>query len=174
MFAVELKFEVQARAAVDARTDAVTSLVGALIRNGNLVDGYVAAGKSKAWTVHGIAPGRDAFHKANWNKFVQQRIAGLAHVNLKSPRVRFMGKILETAPGCLCVTPTGFYLFTTFLDLEPPLRCIRCNGTVPLYRLSSSRTGEHSGLLSWQSHYQARAVDDCWLYPGFCVRQVKG
>lgn len=155
MFAVELKFEVQARGAADERTDAITSLIGALERNGNLVNGYVVSGESKAWTVHAIAPGRDAFHKSNWNESVRQSMGGLARVNLKGPRIRYIGKIPETSFTCQCAAPTGFYLFTTFLDVEPPLRCIRCNGTVPLYRLPSSQTGEHSRLLSWQSNYQA-------------------
>jgi predicted nucleic acid-binding Zn ribbon protein len=140
---------------LDARADAVASLVAALVRNGNLVNENVLAAEAKAWTVHGIAPARDAFRKANWNDFVRQRIDGLARVNLKGPRIRYLGAIPETAPSCRCATPTGLYLFTTFLHNEPPVRCIQCSGIVPLYRLPSPKTGEHSGLLSWKSNYQA-------------------
>jgi predicted nucleic acid-binding Zn ribbon protein len=130
-------------------------LTAAFVRNGNLLEKFLVANGSKGWTVHGIAPARDAFHKANWNEFVRQRMSGLLPANLKRPRIRFLGVVPETAPVCRCVKPRGVFLFTTFLDIEPPVRCIHCNGIVPLYHLPRSTTGEHSGLLSWKSNYKA-------------------
>lgn len=35
------------------------------------------------------------------------------------------------------------------------MRCIGCNGIVPLYRLPCPATGGYSDLLGWQSNYQA-------------------
>ncbi len=130
-------------------------LIGAFVRNGNLIDEFLVANDPKQWTAYGIAPARDAFHKANWNEFVRQRLGGLTAANLKRPRVRFLGAVPETAPACRCAKPRGYLLFTTLFHKEPPVRCIHCNGIVPLYRLPRSTTGEHSGLLSWQSNYQA-------------------
>jgi predicted nucleic acid-binding Zn ribbon protein len=155
MLAVELKFESKARGSSDAKTDPITWLIGALVRNGSMMEEFLVADGSKGWTVYGVAPARDAFHKTNWNEFVGQRVVGLQQANLNSPRIRFLGVVPETAADCRCAKPRGVFLFTTFLHIEPPVRCIHCNGLVPLYRLPRSTTGEHSGLLSWKSNYQA-------------------
>jgi len=155
MFAVELKFDPQARGASDDKLDAITWLIAALVRNGNLLEEFLLVGESTGWTVYGVAPARDAFRMENRNEFVQQRIAALPRVKLKRPHIRFLGTVPETSAACRCARPRGFFLFTTFLHLEPPVRCIHCNGTVPLYRLPRPTTGEHSGLLSWKSNYQA-------------------
>lgn len=155
MFVVQLTFDQLERGAADVKVDAITSLIAALVRNGNLLDEFMLAGGSKGWTVYGVAPARDAFHRANWNGFVQQKASGLRQVSLTLPRIRFLGLIPEAVPACRCAGPSGLYLFTTFLHREPPVRCIRCSGPVPLYRLSHSASGEHSGLLSWESNYQA-------------------
>lgn len=155
MLAVELKFDPLARGASDEKVDAITWLIAALVRNGNLLKEFFLVDESKGWTIYGAAPARDAFHKANWNEYVQQRIIGLRAVNLRRPRIRFLGTVPETSDACRCAKPRSVLLFTTFLRLEPPVSCLHCNGAVPLYRLPRPKTGEHSGLLSWNSNYQA-------------------
>jgi len=155
MFAVELRLDSMGRGARSARTDAVMSLTGALVRNGNLMSDCVVAVNPKGWMVSGVAPARDAFRKANWNVFVRLRIAALGDVNLSRPHVRFLGEVPETAPACQCTAQNGLFLFTTFLHTEPPLRCVRCYGTVPIYRLPRIKSEEHSELLSWECNYKA-------------------
>lgn len=155
MFAVELKFELGAAGKAEDQADAITWLTAALVRNGNLLEEFLVRSAPNRWTVYGITPARNAFRRANWNAIVRKRIGALRSVNLGRPRVRLLGTVPETATVCRCTAPRGFFLFTTFLHIEPPLRCIGCNGIVPLYRLPPSATGEHSGLLAWQSNYQA-------------------
>jgi len=157
MFAMELKLGARARGAAPAgaRVEAISWLTAALVRNGSLLDEFIVARESNGWTVYGVAPARDAFRKPNWNEFVRRRIDGLGRVNLKRPTIRFLGAIPESEPACRCAETSGFFLFTTFLHKEPPVRCLDCNGSVPVYRLPRSETGEHSGLLSWWKNYQA-------------------
>jgi predicted nucleic acid-binding Zn ribbon protein len=174
MFAVELKFQSMAPGVADAQADAITWLTAAFVRNGNLLEEFLVKCDSKAWTVYGIIPARDAFHRSNANQLVRQRIDALHSANLRRPRVRVLGVVPETATPCRCAAPTGFFLFATFLHIEPPLWCIDCNGVVPLYRLPQSATGEHSGLLSWKSNY--RACDalqmNCTVGERFGTRQM--
>ena len=174
MFAAELKFESKARGTPEAKADAITWLIGSLVRNGNLLEEFLLEGKAEDWTIYGIMPARDAFQRANWGGLVRQRIAELLLANLKRPRIRFLGVVPETAPACRCAKPRGFFLFTTFLDSEPPVRCIHCNGIVPLYRLPRSPSGEHSGLLSWKSNYQAcdTLQMNCTVGERFGTRQM--
>jgi predicted nucleic acid-binding Zn ribbon protein len=155
MLAVELTVDSIKSRASFARTHRVTSLISALVRNGNLVEAFPVAAGSGAWTVHGIAPARDAFQKANWNEYVQRAISGLAQVDLKLPRIRFLGPVPETGSAFRCGKPKGYFLFTTFLQMGPPVHCIDCGGPIPLYRLPRSKTSEHSALLCWNSNYKA-------------------
>ena len=115
-----------------------------------------------------------AFRKATRNAYVEQGISALAEAQLKQPSIRFLGKIPETAHDCRCARPRSYMLFTTFLDKEPPLRCMHCNGTVPLYRLPHPKMGEHSGLLSWKSNYQAcdSLQMNCTVGERFGTRQL--
>ena len=158
MLAVELKFESEARGvsdAKDAKTDAINWLIGALVRNGSLLEEFLLEDEFEEWTVYGIAPARDAFHERSWNDLVRQRMGELLPAKLKHPCIRFLGVVPETAPACHCAEPKGFFLFTTFLHAEPPVWCLHCKGVVPLYRLPRAASGEHSGLLTWKSNYQA-------------------
>jgi predicted nucleic acid-binding Zn ribbon protein len=174
MLAVELKFTSRKLGGSDSPADAITSLIGVLIRGGNLVGEFVLAPEASGWTVYGTAPARDAFREASWSVFVEQRIGGLAQAGLKRPRIRFLGKIPETADECRCAQSKGYILFTTFLHLEPPLRCMQCNGTIPLYRLPHPKAGEHSDLLSWKSNYQAcdSLQMNCTVGERFGTRQM--
>lgn len=130
--------------------------------------------ESEDWTVYGIAPARDAFHRESWNGSVRKRIGELLPAKLNRPRIRFLGVVPETAPACRCLKPKGFFLFTTFLHSEPPVWCIHCNGVVPLYRLPRATSGEHSGLLSWKSNYQAcdALQMNCTVGERFGTRQM--
>jgi predicted nucleic acid-binding Zn ribbon protein len=130
-------------------------LIGALVRNGNLVEGCLLAADRKGWSIHGVTPARDGLRVVSWNETVRSRIRALADVKLKPPQVRFLGTVPETAPACKCSRQRGFLLFTTFLHTEPPLRCLYCYGTVPLYRLPRPANEEHPQLLSWLCNYRA-------------------
>jgi predicted nucleic acid-binding Zn ribbon protein len=149
MLGVRLRFILKAQnaATIDARTNAIAFLIGALIRNGNLMkDAFVT---ENGWTAYGVAPAREAFNKANRSEFVQQRIGALTEVGLGRPVIGFLGDVPETPSDCRCARSKGFFLFTTFLHTEPPVRCIECAGIVPLYRLPCPETGEYSSLLTW-------------------------
>jgi predicted nucleic acid-binding Zn ribbon protein len=156
MFAVELKFESSARGgSSDAKRDAIGWLIAAFVRNGSLMEQFEAEGAGEKFSVYGMTPARNAFHRANWNDRVRIQIAALKAANLKRPQIRILGIIPETAAVCQCAKPNGYVLFTTFLSVEPPLRCIDCNDTIPVYNLPRPAVGEHQGLFSWRSDYLA-------------------
>jgi predicted nucleic acid-binding Zn ribbon protein len=156
MFALELRFGAQPGGEPDTQVDAIGSYLAALFRNGNLLKTRLIAAEDHGWTVYAAAPARDAFKKANQNEFVQRCISNLKAANVSRPRIHFLGTQPDTVSDCRCPAPRAYYLFTTFLHEEPPVRCMECNGVVPLYRLPRpTKTGEHSALLTWWSNYQA-------------------
>jgi predicted nucleic acid-binding Zn ribbon protein len=154
MFALELSFAAPPTER-EAQFDAIGSYLAALVRNGNLLKDWLIAAEVHGWTVYAGAPARDAFGKANQNTFAQQRLSNLRKCKIRPPRIRFLGAVSDTASDCGCRAPRAYFLFTAFMHTEPPVRCMDCNGVVPLYRLPAPTTGEYSALLTWQADYQA-------------------
>ena len=112
MFAVELILDSVEPGDPGVKLDAINSLLGALKRNGNLLIEFLLETESQGWTVYGLAPAKDAFHKANWNEFVHQRIGSLRAVNLK----KTTHTILGISPGIslrlpMCQTQWFFSLY---------------------------------------------------------------
>lgn len=66
-----------------------------------------------------------------------------------------LGEDVDSVPSCSCLNPSGYALFTTFLSLQSPVRCIDCFHPVALYRFKPMASGEFSELISWQSDYQS-------------------
>jgi predicted nucleic acid-binding Zn ribbon protein len=155
MFSLELRFAAKPGAEREAQFDAIGSYVAALRRNGNLLKEWLIAAEDHGWTVYAAAPARDAFKKANQNEFVRKRLSTLKEAKVGRPFVRFLSTLPDTAPDCRCSAPLAYFLFTTFLHSEPPVRCLECNGVVPLYRLPTPKTGEYSALLTWEADYKA-------------------
>lgn len=174
MFAVELKFEAKTARDPESQTVAISSLVAAFVRNENLREEFLVHKGVGEWFAYGIAPARDAFRASNWNQIVRQRMHALAGAGLKRPQIRFLGVVPDTVSACECAKPEGFYLFTTFLHTEPPLRCLSCSGIVPLYRIPRNKTREHAAVLDWKSNY--RACDtlqmNCGVGERFGTRQM--
>lgn len=66
-----------------------------------------------------------------------------------------LGNSIDEARTCECKEPSAYALFTTYLSLESPIRCLDCFGPTPLYRFSPLASGEFYEVISWQSDYQS-------------------
>lgn len=67
---------------------------------------------------------------------------------------QLVGKDFHTSNACSCKQRSGYVLFTTYLSLESPVRCLDCFQSVPLYRLPCLPSDEHYETIAWQSNYQ--------------------
>jgi len=56
---------------------------------------------------------------------------------------------------CSCHDSSGYILFTDYVSLEPPVRCLDCFQPVPLYRFPTMPSGEYYEIICWQSDYQS-------------------
>jgi predicted nucleic acid-binding Zn ribbon protein len=66
-----------------------------------------------------------------------------------------LGENAESSPTCSCGSPSAYVLFTTYVSLESPIRCLDCFRPVALYRMKVMHSGEFNELISWQSDYQS-------------------
>ena len=60
-----------------------------------------------------------------------------------------------SAKTCSCSNSSGYVLFTNYLSLESPVRCLDCFLPVPLYRFPTMPSGEYYDVICWQSDYHS-------------------
>ncbi len=89
-----------------------------------------------------------------FSEFVRKAVATAATDGVEITS-QLVGESIEGAKLCSCTDPSGFALFTTFLSLESPIRCMDCFGVIPLYRFSPLQSGEFYEVICWQSDYQS-------------------
>jgi hypothetical protein len=66
--------------------DAITSVIAAFVRKGNLQKGYSLGRDSEGWVAYGLAPARDAFKMVHMSNFARERVDGFGDVRLKRLR----------------------------------------------------------------------------------------
>lgn len=154
MLAIELLFRSRRIASEDASSLA-SSYVAALQSNGNILSDWILTVDDGGWRLYAVAPDRHAFKATAQSDTVRKRLADLKRAHVSVSRARYLNCVTEAAEVCTCPTPAGYFLFTTFLHVATPVHCMNCNGFVPLYRIPCSVTGDHFGVLTWQSNYKA-------------------
>lgn len=134
----------------------VNALLGALRMNRQI------CGREWPITVHGhdvvttvFIPERDALNRAHANRYVQEVISSLSDISTQEFVATILGEDIEGASACTCADSRSFILYTTYLSLEPPLRCGDCFNPVPLYTVPPTYNGEYYDIIGWQSDYQA-------------------
>src|SRR5262249_23567635 len=84
-------------------------------------------------------------------------------VGVDRPKVRHLGTDPESRKPCRCRKRPYLILFTTFIHLEPPLRCGACFNPIALFGVpATNEAGDHDDVLRWRDTY--RAID--WLFTG--------
>jgi predicted nucleic acid-binding Zn ribbon protein len=92
---------------------------------------------------------------SRWNRHhVSQALARLEEAGL-DVSCRSLGADPGSASACECTLPSGYMLFTTFLSLESPVRCLDCFQPVALHRFEPTDSDEYYGVIGWQSDYQS-------------------
>ena len=159
----QILFRARRRVSRQQAEDALYSYLAALAKNGQILGDHPTARVRGGYRIFVNVPRADALTHRVDNLWVRRAAKMLAEAGLGPAQIRRLGPDLESRPPCSCRRPPYFVLFTNFLSEEPPVRCGRCFGPVPLYTLPAiGDAGDFQDLLSWQSTYQA--MD--WLFIG--------
>lgn len=139
----------------DAATDAIERLLGAWHTNGQVCGSQwpiVPHGDGLAAIVLTPEPGS---LDARWNRrHVTATLDELARLGL-AVRHESMGEDPTSASGCTCPSPSAYALYTTYISLESPVRCLDCFQPVALHRFEPVEGHEHYPVIGWQSDYRS-------------------
>ncbi len=105
-----------------------------------------------------LLPEQTSLEVTNNGFYVTSSLQRLTKAGLESPSVSILGKDLDSCNMCSCSACSFLILFTTFLSLEPSLRCGDCFDPIPLYKIpaGTAKSGEiQEQVLGWQNDYQA-------------------
>ncbi|CUI02772.1 DUF2310 family Zn-ribbon-containing protein [Massilia antarctica] len=101
-----------------------------------------------------LAPAADSLDERYHGSHVRQRLADAQQAGITFAW-SLIGPACDSADACACANPSAYVLFTTFLTLESPVRCMDCFGPVPLYRFTAPPDADFHDVISWQSDYQS-------------------
>ena len=159
---VEIVFE-GGKSNRNSAENAIGSYLAALMQNGQVADATSARVRG-GFRVVASVPARDALHHRHGSRWVRRALMALRDTN-GAPRVRRIGLDPDEPLPCACRRRRFLVLFADSLTNSSPVRCGRCFGPVPVYRLPRIESADsRRALLRWQDAY--RKLDALWIGSG--------
>lgn len=122
-------------------------------------------------------PERYSLSRRHMLPFTRAAIQELAQAGISNPKAAIVGRTADGVQACRCKRSPAYVMFTHAYSTAAPVRCGRCFGTVPLYRLphwpehvKHGGEGEpfvmaYTDILRWQRDF--RRADRMWFDSGF-------
>lgn len=155
MFTAKISFP-KGRANGDTVSEAAMNVLACWYKNGQILDrNWPTAESARHVDTYVSVPERGSLRPAHNNLYAKEALAKLQADGYGLPIVTVLGPDPTVDPVCSCKGSSAFVLFTHFLSISPPVRCLDCFRPVPLYRLPYPHDEEHFGLLHWAADYRA-------------------
>lgn len=135
--------------------DAISSLLGTWRMSGQICGREWSIVRANgSWWCTVLSPESESLDRRFDGRYVSKALerTGMAGVTVTW---QSLGEDPTSANPCACASPTAFALFTTYVSLESPVRCLDCFRPVALHRFKPQDDGEHFGVIGWQSNYQS-------------------
>ncbi len=155
MYIQDLTFSFLKAAQNEIALDSAHSVLASLRMNGQIC--------GTEWTLHTannqhlarvLTPELGSLSPINRGNYVSKSIDQAEALGI-TIQASLLGEDADSTQACTCSTSSAYALFTTFLSLESPIRCLDCFQPVPLYKLPVMPSGEYYELICWQADYQS-------------------
>lgn len=156
MYVVELQFECFDNTTISAVDRAINGLMEALRFNGQVLgrEFPVVMGEGEFY-VRAVCPEKESLHPRNHSDFVRYCLGQLSAAALLAPKVRVLGRDMNSEQAAENVTPEWQVLYTTYVHTCSPLRSGDSLLPIPLYRNPPTLNGDHKSVIKWQTEWQA-------------------
>ncbi|MBY5990641.1 Zn-ribbon-containing protein [Ferrimonas balearica] len=156
MYLVEIRFECFADTTFSAVERAINGLVEAWRHNGQLLGREFPLVQHDAeFRLRAMCPEQDSLHSRFHSPWARQALAALTEAKLLQPRVKLLGRDINSEASAEQLPENWQLLYTTYVHSCSPLRDGDTLMPVPLYRLPNSFNGDHKALVKWQTEWQA-------------------
>jgi predicted nucleic acid-binding Zn ribbon protein len=156
MYVVELMFECFDNTTVSAVDKAINGLMDALRYNGQVLgrEFPIVMGEG-AFFVRAVCPEEHSLHPNHHSDFVNVCFNRLNDAALLRPKVRLLGRDMNSEEAAGKERPTWQLLYTTYVHTCSPLRSGDTLLPIPLYRNPPTFNGDHKAVIKWQTEWQA-------------------
>ncbi|MFC3023051.1 Zn-ribbon-containing protein [Vibrio zhugei] len=156
MYVVELEFECFADTTITAVDKAINGLMEALRYNGQVLgrEFPMIMGEGE-FSVRAVCPEQDSLHSKYHSDFVNTCLQRLHDACLVGPKVRLLGRDLNSEQAAESDVPNWQVLYTTYVHTCSPLRSGETLLPIPLYRQAPTFNGDHKSVVKWQTEWQA-------------------
>ena len=156
MFVIELQFECFDNTTVTAVDKAINGLMDALRYNGQVLgrEFPIVMGEGEFF-VRVVCPEKESLHPKNNSDFVNVCVERLSEASLLKPKMRLLGRDINSEQAAEPGTPNWQVLYTTYVHTCSPLRDGDNLLPIPLYRNSPTFNGDHKAVIKWQTEWQA-------------------
>lgn len=156
MYVIELQFECFDNTTVSAVDSAINGLMDALRYNGQVLgrEFPIIMGEGE-FRVRAVCPEQDSLHPDFHSDSVNAHFNRLSDAKLLAPKVRLLGRDLNSEESAEDSTPSWQVIYTTFVHTCSPLRSGDTLMPIPLYRNGPTLNGDHKAVVKWQTEWQA-------------------
>ncbi|MFD2179272.1 Zn-ribbon-containing protein [Veronia pacifica] len=156
MFVVELTFECFDNTTISAVDRAVNGLMDALRYNGQVLGReFPMVMGDGLFQVRAVCPEQDSLNPVHHSGQVMGAMKKLSEACLLSPKVRVLGRDLNSEASADNSERSWQVLYTTYVHTCSPLRCGDSLLPIPLYHLPATFNGDHKAVVRWQTEWQA-------------------
>jgi len=139
-----------------AQFDAFGGLVGAYRLDGHVLGReLMTVSLDQRIEAYVFVPAGDAFDPATENEWILKRTDEAKAAGLSEPAFVTVGDDTSEPDGCSCTASNSLILFTTYIQIQSPVRCGDCFRPVPLYRLPRFKNNEFTEVISWADDWKA-------------------
>ena len=176
MYTVEVTFKIIEKNREEEQEELIILIKNSWRMNGQVLGNEnIYAQAKNAFKMYLYIPEKDSLDKKYNNKYLDKDFIKLKEVGLANPKVKIIDEKSQDDELCDCKKPSSYILFTTYVALYTSLRCKKCFGTVPLYKIPKIYDdSEYYPLICWQSDY--RSCDslqmNCSVGEKFALKQL--
>lgn len=141
---------------IQGQLDSFDALLGAYRGNGQILGrDQMTVSLEHRIEAYVFAPAIDAFKPEVQNERIRRQIREIKQDGLSEPKFEFIGDDLSEPDGCICLNSSSLILFTTYLQIQGPIRCGDCFRPVPLYRLPRFKGENFQEVNCWDADYKS-------------------
>jgi predicted nucleic acid-binding Zn ribbon protein len=156
MYLVELTFECFDNTTLTAVDKAINGLIEALRYNGQILgrEFPIIMGDAEFF-VRAVCAEKESLHPKYHSDYVKTCLNRLNDASLIGPKVKVLGRDLNSEETADDGSPPWQILYTTYVHSCSPLRCGDTFRPIPLYRNAPTLNGDHKAIIKWQTEWQA-------------------
>ncbi len=156
MYVIEMRFECFENTSIPRVEGVVNPLLEALRYNGQILGREFPIIMDEGFfTVRVIVAETQSLAASFHSEQVKQQLLRLSDGGLLSPKLKLIGRDINSDTCTENFSPDWQILYTTYVHSCSPLRCGDSFMPIPLYRIPPTSDTDHYDLIRWQTHWQA-------------------